>query len=223
MHSLSKLGDLMKDASCNIVLVNRRINEKYIHVSALYICTCTFDMHIFSLIRSWSLCLFDQVDEFPLREDVFARKSYDGYLLGNPRRNSTRRISLNLPRPHELRLPSIGSNINNRRMSLVAPRSIDTQHPLVYNSSNPIKPFKLYTKHQHYNENTVLCTYSKCSVYASDTISCQSGLKFVTKTFQSEELNLYQILVCNNLLYRHTNFILFSHNLISVIYVRDPF
>jgi hypothetical protein len=47
--------------------------------------------------RSKSESLY-QVDEFPLREDVFARKSYDGYLLGNPRRNSTRRISLNLPR-----------------------------------------------------------------------------------------------------------------------------
>lgn len=84
--------------------------------------------------RSKSESLY-QVDEFPLREDVFARKSYDGYLLGNSRRNSTRRISLNLPRPHELRLPSIVSNISNRRMSLVAARSIDTQYPLVYNSS----------------------------------------------------------------------------------------
>ena len=88
----------------------------------------------------------NQVDEFPLREDVFARKSYDGYLFGNPRRNSTRRISLNLPRPHELRLPSIGSNINNRRMSLVAPRSIDTQYPLVYNSSTTDKRALIKTR-----------------------------------------------------------------------------
>ena len=88
----------------------------------------------------------NQVDEFPLREDVFARKSYDGYLLGNPRRNSTRRISLNLPRPHELRLPSIGSNINNRRMSLVATRSIDTQYPLVYNSSTTDKRALIKTR-----------------------------------------------------------------------------
>lgn len=84
--------------------------------------------------RSKSESLY-QVDEFPLREDVFARKSYDGYLLGSSRRNSTRRISLNLPRPTELRLPSIGSNISNRRMSLVAARSNETQYPLVYNST----------------------------------------------------------------------------------------
>lgn len=52
------------------------------------------------------------------KEELFIRNSYDGHLFEKHRECVSRRMSLNIQKQSEIRLPSIVNNVINRRLSL---------------------------------------------------------------------------------------------------------
>ncbi|XP_071125080.1 cyclic nucleotide-binding domain-containing protein 2-like isoform X1 [Mytilus edulis] len=52
------------------------------------------------------------------KEDLFIRNSYDGHLFEKHRECISRRLSLNIQKQSDVRLPSIVNNVVNRRLSL---------------------------------------------------------------------------------------------------------